>query len=201
MLWHYSCGESISFKLIWSRYTPLKQAAGQSGGCEAFGIHSDENRWFYDPKTGSRKTFPRHLHTAEDHYTSTKRNLMGWLKTHTRWSLQTEILVNTTDHEQETKTPCVVHSGTKNTHIVHSSLCVWAARGVCVCLPSVGVVESAPSSVAVASAEVRGYMLRLAGKNNTSLSTTSTADVHYQPKGLVNTIFEWGKRGTPLYWM
>lgn len=97
-------------------------------------------------------------------------HLWGWLKTYTRWRLQTE-----TGHEWETHTPRVVHSG-KQTHTscFTACVCVWPACGVCI--PSAGAVESGLSSLAVAPAEVRGYMLRLAGENKTSHSTPSTTD-------------------------
>lgn len=68
-----------------------------------------------------------------------------------------------------------------NTHIMHYSLCLWIARGVR--LPSVGAVVSAPSSVAVASAEVRGLHVKVSKqKQYQSHSTTSTTDVLYQPR-------------------
>lgn len=79
---------------------------------------------------------------------------MGWLKRHKDDEVyRQKYRINTTDYEeQETYTPCGVHSGTQ-THTRHAlQLSVLDACGVC--LPSVGVVESAPSSVAVASAEV-----------------------------------------------
>lgn len=50
-----------------------------------------------------------------------------------------------------------------------------------VCLPSAGAVESPPSSVGVSSAEVRGYILGLAGKkHNSGHSTKFTGDGLHQ---------------------
>lgn len=66
-----------------------------------------------------------------------------------------------------------------------------------VCLPFVGVVEAAPSSVAMVSAEVRGYMLRLIGKNNTCRSTTSTTYVLYHQGMVNNRVFKCNKIETP----
>jgi len=77
---------------------------------------------------------------------------------------------HTTDDEQVTHTHTHTQSGTQ-THIMHYSLCVWNA--CVVLLHSAGVGTWAPL-VPLASAEVRGYMLRLASKNNTSHSTTSS---------------------------
>lgn len=111
---------------------------------------------FMTPKTDSWTHFGdsvRHLHTTEDHYDiSTKRNL----KNFANWS--------TSKHNQSwtrnIHTMCS-HSGIQ----IHTSCitaCVWTTLGFC--LPSVGTVTSAASSVAGASAEVRGYILRLASR-------------------------------------
>lgn len=84
------------------------------------------------------------------------------MKTYIRVSLQIELPVETKGQQQETHSMCGRQLDT-NTHHAYG-----------VCLPSAEVVELAPSSVAVVSADIKGYMLRLAGKNNTSYSTKST---------------------------
>lgn len=120
----------INFKQIWLRYTPLKQAAGQKSGDKALCVDSDKNRWFYDPKTDSWTR----LGDTEDICTqynasATDSNLTGWLKLPHDKVYRHKI--NTTDHEQETYTPCVVHSGTQ-THRSCITACVRGPPVMCV---------------------------------------------------------------------
>lgn len=110
---------------------------------------------FMTPQNSLLDTFWRHLHTTEDHYDmSTKRNLKNFANWRTSkhngsWTRNTHTMCSHSG--MQTRTSCI-------------TACVWTTLDVS--LPSVGAVKLAASSVAGASAEVRGYMLRLASRKS-----------------------------------